>query len=170
MWTYTGKGRPDFAAAPAEGQESVWDYPRPPALAACSRLIEVRSGSDVLARSMRGQRVLETASPPTVYLPPGDVVLEMLRLMPGSSFCEWKGAAVYWGLATTPGAPPVAWSYPDPTPRFAAIRDWLCFYPGRVACFMGGEPVRAQDGGYYGGWVTVEIVGPWKGQPGTGHW
>jgi len=114
--------------------------------------------------------VLETASPPTVYLPPEDVVLDQLRAMAGSSFCEWKGAARYWGLTRAPDAPPVAWSYPMPLPPFGPLRGWLSFYPGRVACFLDGERVRPQEGGFYGGWVTSAIVGPWKGAPGTTHW
>ena len=170
MWDNTGQGRPDFAVAPGPGQESVWDYPRPPALADCTQTVEVRADDVLLARSTRAKRVLETASPPTIYLPPEDIVLDELRAVAGSSFCEWKGAASYWGLARAPGAPPVAWSYPEPLPRFAPLRGWLSFYPGRVACFLDGERVRPQEGGFYGGWVTNAIVGPWKGAPGTANW
>jgi uncharacterized protein (DUF427 family) len=170
MWNNTGQSRPDFAIAPGPGQESVWDYPRPPALVDCAQAVEIRAGDVVLARSSRAKRLLETASPPTVYVPADDVALDRLRPAPGSSFCEWKGVASYWGLADAPDAPPVAWSYEDPTPRFAAIRGWIAFYPGRVACFLDGERVRPQEGGFYGGWVTDAIVGPWKGQRGTGHW
>jgi uncharacterized protein (DUF427 family) len=115
-------------------------------------------------------RVLETASPPTFYIPPRDI--DMTRLVPtdGMSFCEWKGVAQYWALATTDDRTAVGWSYPDPKPRFAAIRDWLSFYPGRIECYVDGEAVRPQAGAYYGGWVTDNIVGPFKGDPGTSHW
>ena len=99
-----------------------------------------------------------------------DVDRARLVAVPGTSFCEWKGAACYWALADRPGEDPVAWSYPDPTAAFATIRNALGFYPGRVECFVDGERVRPQPGYFYGGWVTEDIVGPWKGEPGTGHW
>lgn len=168
MWKFSGQQRPDFALEPAQGQESVWDYPRPPALAACSNAVEVRNGATLIASSGRSMRVLETASPPTVYLPPDDISMQLLTRVAGNSYCEWKGSAVYWGLAI--GGQPVAWSYPEPTAAFAAIRDWLCFYPGRIECYLDGGRVRPQPGRFYGGWVTDAIVGPFKGEPGTGHW
>ena len=170
MWQYYGQQRPDFAAVPAAGQESVWDYPRPPALVSCMQRVEVKHGAVVIAASSAAVRVLETASPPTVYIPPADIDFTTLTAVGGSSVCEWKGAARYWALASEPGAPPVGWSYPQPRPAFAAIRDFLCFYPGRVACFLDTERVRPQEGGFYGGWVTDNIAGPWKGGPNTGHW
>ncbi len=168
MWQYTGVERPSFAEEPGPGQESVWDYPRPPALVTSDKLVVVEAGGVELARSSRCFRVLETASPPTWYIPAEDVNFEALVHAPGSSFCEWKGAASYWALAT--GGEEVAWSYPDPSPRFVAIRDAVGFYPGRVACTVDGERVRPQPGHFYGGWVTDDIVGPVKGEPGTGHW
>lgn len=168
MWQYTGSERPPFAEEPGPGQESVWDYPRPPALDPSDREVIVRSGDLVIARSCRCVRVLETASPPTWYIPGDDVDMDTLVPVPGSSFCEWKGAASYWGLAST-GAM-VGWSYPDPVASFAAIRGAFSFYPGRVECYVDGERVRPQPGEFYGGWVTDEIVGPMKGEPGTGHW
>ena len=170
MWKYNGQQRPDFALPPGEQQESVWDYPRPPALVACEQLIEVKTGNKTIARSTRCMRVLETASPPTVYIPPDDIALDQLLLVRGNSFCEWKGAADYWALAEATNAQAIGWSYPDPNPAFAAIRDWLCFYPGRVECYLDAERVRPQEGGFYGGWVTDSIIGPWKGAPNTGHW
>ena len=91
-------------------------------------------------------------------------------LMRGNSFCEWKGAADYWALAEGNNTEAIGWSYPDPKAAFAAIRDWLCFYPGRIECYIDGERVRPQEGGFYGGWVTSNIVGPWKGPPNTGNW
>ncbi len=171
MWEYNGERRPDFAPTPGPGQESVWDYPRPPRLAPDSRRVQVRAGQKLLADSRRAWRVLETASPPTFYLPPDDVAVELLRPVAGRSWCEWKGEAVYFALADgDAAASPVAWSYPDPRPAFAAIAGYLSFYPARVECSVDGERVRAQPGGFYGGWITDEIVGPFKGPPGTGHW
>ncbi|MEL7451111.1 MAG: DUF427 domain-containing protein [Pseudomonadota bacterium] len=168
MWKYTGKERPPFANAPAAGQESVWDYPRPPRLESDERRVVVRSGDLVIADTTGAVRVLETASPPTFYLPPEDVHMDRLAAVGGQSFCEWKGAARYWALAGSDEA--VGWSYPQPSAAFAALRDYLSFYPGRVACFVDEERVRPQPGGFYGGWVTDEIAGPVKGEPGTGHW
>lgn len=168
MWQYTGQERPEFADAPGDGQESVWDYPRPPALVNCAQAVEVKDGSVVIARSSRAKRVLETASPPTVYIPPEDIDFEQLMPIAGSSFCEWKGAASYWALKGS--GQPIGWSYPDPNVTFAEIAGWLCFYPGRIECYLNDERVRPQEGGFYGGWVTDNIVGPWKGPPGTGHW
>jgi uncharacterized protein (DUF427 family) len=170
MWNHNGQQRPDFALPPDEQQESVWDYPRPPALLECGQLVEVKTGNTTIASSTRSMRVLETASPPTVYIPPDDIALEQLIRVRGNSFCEWKGAADYWALAEGNNAQAIGWSHPNPKPAFAAIRDWLCFYPGRTQCYIDGERVRPQEGGFYGGWVTSNIVGPWKGPPNTGHW
>ena len=169
MWQYRGQARPDFAQEPADGQESVWDYPRPPAVVADDRTVEVLIDGETVARTTRARRVLETASPPTFYLPPDDVDESKLVVVPGGSWCEWKGEARYFAPASHPRQP-VAWCYPAPTPAFEAIAGWLSFYPGRVECRVDGERVRPQDGGFYGGWVTDEIVGPWKGEHGTGGW
>ena len=170
MWNYSGQQRPDFATPPGEQQESVWDYPRPPAQLACEQLVEVKTGNTTIASSTRCIRILETASPPTVYIPPGDIALDQLKIKCAASFCEWKGAADYWALAEGNNTEAIGWSYPDPKAAFAAIRDWLCFYPGRIECYIDGERVRPQEGGFYGGWVTSNIVGPWKGPPNTGNW
>ena len=170
MWKYRGQKRPDFAAIPEPGQESVWDYPRPPELAPDTRLIEVRYEDQVIASSHSTYRVLETASPPTFYLPPGNVNWDALSSTPGRSICEWKGTAQYWALSSNPEGGVVAWSYPDPAPSFSPIRDYVAFYPAAVKCFVAGERVRAQPGRFYGGWITDEIVGPFKGEPGTEHW
>ncbi len=169
MWKNTGQQRPAFADSPTEGQESVWDYPRPPAVQADRRQVEVMDGDTLLARTKSSIRVLETASPPTFYIPPADVDMSRLTHMDLSTVCEWKGAARYWALHADP-ATPVAWAYPRPRARFDRIRDYLAFYPGRIACFVDGERVQAQPGRFYGGWVTAEIAGPFKGEPGTGHW
>ncbi len=168
MWKYTGRERPPFAEEPGPGQESVWDYPRPPALVPCDKLVVVESHGVELARSTACHRMLETASPPTFYIPGGDVNHAALAAVAGSSFCEWKGAAAYWGLAD--GGDMIGWSYPDPSASFAAIRGAYSFYPGRVACYVDGERVKPQPGHFYGGWMTSDVVGPVKGDPGTGHW
>jgi uncharacterized protein (DUF427 family) len=112
---------------------------------------------------------METASPPTFYLPPDDVHQHLLVAADGRSVCEWKGAARYWALPTNPDLP-VAWNYPSPRPPFEKLKGFFSFYPGRVACFVDGERVEPQPGGFYGGWITSDVVGPFKGEPGTGHW
>jgi uncharacterized protein (DUF427 family) len=169
MWKNTGQTRPDFAIEPGPGQESVWDYPRPPAIQSDHRCVEVRDGEHALASTSASVRVLETASPPTFYIPPTDIDWSRLVAAPGSSFCEWKGTATYWALARDP-ITAIAWSYPAPTAGFAQVSNYVSFYPGRVACFVDGERVRPQPGRYYGGWITAEVVGPFKGDPDTGHW
>lgn len=172
MWTWTGRGRPPFAIEPGPGQESVWDYPRPPRLVSDPRHVIVDAGHARIADTTRAMRVLETASPPTFYLPPQDIDLDRLRPAAGSSHCEWKGRAVYWSVRDHEGhwREAAGWSYPEPTPAFGSIAGWLSFYPARLQCTVAGEPVRPQPGGFYGGWLTDEIVGPVKGAPGTGHW
>jgi uncharacterized protein (DUF427 family) len=170
MWNYRGQKRPDFAETPEPGQESVWDYPRPPALARDERLVEVYHGDQMIASSKKTYRVLETASPPSFYIPPQDVQRELLDAAPGSSLCEWKGAAAYWRLASQPETGVVGWSYPEPKPVFKKIRGFLSFYPAVLECYVAGERVRAQPGRFYGGWITSEIVGPFKGAPGAEHW
>ena len=169
VWDYNGQLRPDFAIEPGPGQESVWDYPRPPVIEACARRVEVMDGDALLASSVASYRVKETASPPTFYLPAKDVNAELLVAIAGSSVCEWKGAASYSALARAPEVP-IAWRYLRPRPRFMRIRDYYAFYPGRIACFVDGERVEPQPGRFYGGWITSDIVGPFKGEPGTGHW
>jgi uncharacterized protein (DUF427 family) len=171
MWQYTGRERPPFAAPPAAGQESVWDYPRPPKLVADARRIRVRAGDRLIADSRETYRVLETAGPPTFYIPPRDVRSEILQALPGSSQCEWKGAAKYWSLEDSSAArEAIGWSNPAAWPPYHSIAGYLSFYPGRVECFVDDQRVRPQPGYFYGGWITDEIVGPWKGEPGTEHW
>jgi uncharacterized protein (DUF427 family) len=169
MWSYRGQKRPPYAIEPEPGQESVWDYPRPPDLRPDQRLVEVLADGRTIVRSSRAVRVCETASPPTFYVPPADVQWDALVSVAGNSYCEWKGSAVYWALAAEPGKP-VAWSYPKPKRAFRSLRDYLSFYPGRVECRVDGVRVEAQAGGFYGGWITPDIVGPFKGDPGTGGW
>lgn len=171
LWRYHGQARPAFAITPARGQESVWDYPRPPAVLPDAREVVVRCGPIEIARSMRAIRVLETASPPTFYLPVEDVRMEMLAPAQGRSVCEWKGESVYWSVVTTHARlDAVAWSYPRPTERFAAIKNHLSFYPSRLDCTVAGVRVEPQAGGFYGGWITPDIVGPCKGEPGSQGW
>ncbi len=157
---------------PGPGQESVWDYPRPPRVEPVEKLVRVEFNGEVIAETRRAVRVLETSHPPVYYIPPEDVRAEWLSQTAHRTFCEFKGAARYWTLtADNRTAENVAWSYPDPMPGFEAIKDFLAFYPSRVdACFVDGEKVQAQDGDFYGGWITREIVGPFKGGPGTVGW
>ena len=161
--------RPDFAIEPGPAQESVWDYPRPPAVKRDGRTIEVRDGRTVIAWTNGSYKVMETASPPTFYIPMSNVKLGLLVRMEAQTYCEWKGLASYWALARSPDEP-VAWSYERPRPPFGVIRGHIAFYPDRIACFLDGERVQAQAGPFYGGWITPEVVGPFKGEPGTGHW
>ncbi len=170
-WQFDGSERPPFAIEPLEGQESVWDYPRPPRVEPDPREVKVTLGTQVIGKSRRAVRVLETASPPTFYLPPSDVLLEALVPASGSSRCEWKGEARYWTVvAAGETLEAVAWSYPDPFPEFESIRDYVSFYPARLECRVGPHRVNPQPGGFYGGWVTPELVGPFKGAPGSTGW
>ena len=154
------------------GRESVWDYPRPPRLERTDKRIRIDFGGRTLADTQNAYRVLETSHPPVYYLPPTDV--DMARLTAGDrrTLCEFKGIARYWSIADGDTvAIDVAWSYPEPWPAFAAITDYLAFYPSRVeACFVDDERVQAQEGDFYGGWITSGIVGPFKGGPGTRGW
>ena len=170
MWEYTGKERPPFADEPGPGQESVWDYPRPPALVHCQSLVEVGNPEKPLASTLHALRVLETASPPTYHLPSDSVDWAQLVQAQGTSYCEWKGQAAYWALASDPGSDVIGWSYETPGTAFADIQGYLSFYPGRIPCHVDGERVLPQPGAFYGGWVTSTIAGPFKGEPGTGHW
>ncbi len=170
-WQWRGAARPPFAAVPGPGQVSVWDFPRPPQVAVEPREVVVRWGDVEVARTRRALRVLETAHPPSVYLPWADVQRALLQPSAGTSFCEWKGPALYWSLVD--GArrlAAVAWSYPQPLAGAEALADCVAFYPGALQCSVGGAPVRAQPGGFYGGWITPELVGPFKGAPGSEGW
>ncbi len=171
MWRYDGSERPPFADRPRAGQESVWDYPRPPRLAPDDRHVVVHHGDVVIADTRSAIRVLETASPPTFYLPPEDIDLARVRPAAGTSFCEWKGVAEYWSLRIGGELlERVAWSYRDPLPAFIEIAGYLSFYPAHVDCSVDGARVRPQPGGFYGGWVTPEIVGPFKGEGDSVGW
>jgi uncharacterized protein (DUF427 family) len=170
-WRYYGQKRPTFAVLPRPGQESVWDYPRPPRVEKDSREVTVRFGALEVARSRRCLRVLETASPPTFYLPPADVRWKFLEPASGKSYCEWKGEAHYWTVVLPDRRlERAAWSYPDPSPGFESLRGCLSFYPSRLDCYVDEIRVEPQPGHFYGGWVTPEIVGPFKGEPGSEAW
>jgi len=169
MWKYNGHTRQPFAETPGPGQESVWDYPRPPKLVADHRHIVARRGDLLIADSLKTYRILETAGPPTFYISPRDVHVELMKPFPGTSICEWKGAAKYWPLETSISArEAIAWSYPTAQAPYGASSDYFSFYPSRVECLV--ERVRPQPGYFYGGWITNEIAGPWKGDPGTEAW
>jgi len=157
---------------PGPGQESVWDYPRPPRLEEVSEKLRVSFAGETIAETSAGYRVLETSHPPVYYLPPGDVRRDFLVPAAGHSFCEFKGAAEYWSLDVGGvRSERVAWSYPDPTEQFRPIKDFLAFYASRVdGCWVGDERVQAQAGDFYGGWITSRVVGPFKGSAGTLGW
>jgi uncharacterized protein (DUF427 family) len=153
--------------------ERVWDYPRPPTLERCLRRARVVLGGLTIADSAAALRVLETSHPPVIYIPPADVaagVLAPAGVPP--TYCEWKGLASY--LDVTAGGRTeraAAWTYPDPVAAFAALRDHVAFYPHRMdECLLDDEVVRPQAGGFYGGWITADLVGPFKGEPGTRGW
>jgi uncharacterized protein (DUF427 family) len=157
---------------PGTGQASVWDYPRPPALVPDPRTVVVRFGGEV-ARTDRALRVLETSHPPTWYLPREAFAPGSLRPAEGRSMCEWKGTATYLDVVATDGrvAPRAAWTYPTPTAAFAAIAGYVALYAHAVdQVTVDGETVRPQPGGFYGGWVTDDVVGPFKGGPGSMGW
>ncbi len=157
---------------PGPGQESVWDYPRPPRLEDSVQHIQVIFNGVVVADSHRAKRVLETSHPPVYYLPPDDVRMAALTPAAGASVCEWKGTAHYYDL-TVDGktARQAAWLYRTPLPAYTGLAGYVAFYPGRVdACLVDGEQVRPQAGDFYGGWITDAIVGPCKGEPGTSGW
>ena len=157
---------------PGPGQESVWDYPRPPRVEPTDEHVTVVLGALTIADTRRALRVLETSSPPTYYIPLADVVAGVLSDNEHTTWCEWKGRASYCD-ATVRGhtVARAAWTYLSPHPSYAALRDHVAFYPGRVeGCFVNGERVQPQAGDFYGGWITARIVGPFKGEPGTEGW
>lgn len=153
--------------------ERVWDYPRPPAVVPCERRVRIELGGVVLADSTRALRVLETSHPPTVYVPPEDIRGDLLAASSvRATWCEFKGTARYLdAVAGDRSVAAVGWTYDDPTAGYEALRHHVAFYPGRVdAAWMGDERVQAQAGDFYGGWITADLVGPFKGPPGTRGW
>ena len=163
---------PPTPQKPGPGQESGWDYPRPPRLEPFDGRITVELGGRVIASTDRSWRVLETSHPPTYYLPRAAFADGVLRAAPGSSWCEWKGQARYYDLVTdTAVAAKAAWTYPKPTPGFEPIADAIAVMAGQVdRCTVDGETVVGQPGGFYGGWITSRVVGPFKGIPGSMGW
>jgi uncharacterized protein (DUF427 family) len=162
---------------PAPGQESVWDYPRPPRVEPSTKHVRVLFNGVVIADTYHAQRVLETSHPPVYYIPPADIRTEYFKATPRQSFCEFKGGARYYTIAVgdkSAGGKIVenaAWYYPNPERGYESIKNHVAIYPGLVdECTVDGEQVTAQPGDFYGGWITKDIVGPFKGEPGTMGW
>jgi len=157
---------------PAAGQESVWDYPRPPRIEPCHDLLTIELGGVMVARTTTSWRVLETSHPPTYYLPRDVFAPGVLRPAEGSSWCEWKGQAGYFDVVTPEEvALRAAWTYPHPDVGYEVLAGAVAVMPGAMdRCTVGGELVTPQEGGFYGGWITSAVVGPFKGGPGTQGW
>lgn len=170
-WPWRGQARPPFAVVPEAGQLSVWDFPRPPRLQPDNREVVVRWDNIEVARSKRAVLVCETAHPPSFYLPWDDVARQFFEPAGGGSFCEWKGPASYWTLVDgSHRLTGQAWSYPKPLAGAEALADCVAFYPTLLECEVNGVRVVPQPGGFYGGWITPELVGPFKGGPGSTGW
>lgn len=154
------------------GQESVWDYPRPAIAERTGAHVVIELGGAVIVDSRRVVRTLETSHPPSYYVPLEDVVPGALVPAEGASFCEWKGHARYFDvIGDSERRERAAWSYPAPTPGFVLIRDYVAFYAAAMdACWVDGARVVPQPGGFYGGWITPSVVGPFKGVPGSRFW
>lgn len=154
------------------GQESVWSFPRPAVCEPCGLRIVIEHRGVTLADTIRSVRSLETSHPPSYYIPPEDIDLTALSPSPASSFCEWKGAARYFDVVIAGDRfEGVAWSYPRPTPAFAALKDHIAFYASPFdRCLVDGEPATPQPGGFYGGWISSHVAGPFKGVPGSRFW
>ncbi|MGB5983081.1 MAG: DUF427 domain-containing protein [Nonlabens sp.] len=169
-WSNRGSQRPPFAVEPKEGQRSVWDFPRPPVIERVEAPVRVEYEGKTIVDTQNALAVLETASPPTYYIPLEDVEMNLLEQVSGkSSFCEWKGQATYWALKEHKNRA-IAWSYAEPFEEFEELKDHLAFYPQHLECFVDGNRVKAQPGEFYAGWITPELTGPFKGDSGTGHW
>lgn len=157
---------------PGSGQQSVWDYPRPPALRRCDKIVRIVLQGEILADTTAALCVLETSHPPTYYLPPADIDMRFLREVSATSFCEWKGMASYYDIVCNGHIHPrVAWTYRHPESSYLELRDHIAFYAQVMdACYVGDDKVLPQPGNFYGGWITPEVVGPFKGEPGTMGW
>lgn len=157
---------------PSEGQESVWSYPRPPRLEPFAERLRVVLGGQTIADTTRGYRVLETSHPPVYYFPPEDIEEGVLRRVRQQSFCEFKGLAHYYDVHSSKSVvPSAAWGYDDPVGRFAPLKGHVAFYCAPMdACYVGDEQAQPQPGGFYGGWITSKVVGPFKGIPGSMGW
>ena len=154
------------------GQRSVWGFPRPAVAEQCAAHVRIEHAGQIIADSHTTVRTLETSHPPSYYFPPDAIAPGVLRLASGSSFCEWKGSALYWDVVIGDLVlPRVGWSYPDPSPAFAMLRDHIAFYAGPFdCCSVDGETVAPQPGGFYGGWITADLAGPFKGGLGSIGW
>ena len=157
---------------PGPGQESVWDYPRPPRVELTPRRLRVVVAGRVVAETVRGHRVLETSHPPVYYFPIADVDAACLRAIGGTTGCEWKGTARYFDIVVGDVVRArAAWSYAGPTAGMEVLKDAVAFYAALAdECSVDGQTVTPQPGGFYGGWITPEVVGPFKGGPGTMGW
>jgi uncharacterized protein (DUF427 family) len=154
------------------GQESVWAYPRPPRLEPTSKRIQIVFNDVTIVDTTRAYRVLETSHPPTYYLPPEDIQQQYLQKSDRQTFCEWKGAGSYYSVVVGDQIlTDVGWYYAQPTPAFKAIENYVAFYAAPMdACYVAGEKVIPQPGNFYGGWITQDIAGPFKGEPGSWGW
>lgn len=157
---------------PAAGQESVWDYPRPPRLEASTKRVKIIFGGQTIVETDYAMRVLETSHPPVYYVPPDSIMPGVLVQLTRRTYCEFKGQAGYYTVKVGDKvAEAAAWFYPNPTPGITALQNYVAFYPSRMdACYLNDELVKAQAGDFYGGWITSDIVGPFKGEPGTMFW
>lgn len=157
---------------PGPGQESVWDYPRPPRLEDSSRHIQVFVRDICIADTIRAKRVLETSHPPVYYIPPDDIQMQYLKQTDRRTMCEWKGMGRYYAIVLPDiEIENAGWFYPDPVPSFASLANYVAFYPSKMdQCLIDGERVKGQQGDFYGGWITSDVVGPFKGAAGTMFW
>lgn len=155
-----------------QNKESVWDYPRPPRVEPTNRLIRVVHNRETIAETRRALRLLETSHPPTYYIPEADVNMKLLIPNDDHTVCEYKGLASYFDLKMGDTAiPDVAWTYPNPHPGYERIAGYVAFYARKLdACYVDNEQVDAQAGSFYGGWITSDIAGPFKGSAGTAGW
>jgi uncharacterized protein (DUF427 family) len=154
-------------------KESVWDYPRPPKVEPFCKQIQIDLAGVTIVETEHAVRVCETSHPPVFYIPQEHIAMQYLSVITGaSSFCEWKGKASYWNVKVADVfIERAAWSYADPTPPFISIKNYLAFYPNNMdLCTVDGERVTPQPGKFYGGWITKNLIGPFKGEPGTGNW
>jgi len=156
---------------PGPNQESVWDYPRPPALEDVDKELKVEFNGAIIAETDSGKRVLETSQPPAYYFPPEDVNKQFLAKLKEFTYCEWKGHAYYYDIMVgEQTAEKAAWFYPEPNEKYKSLKNYVAFYPNPLRCFINEEKVKRQEGRFYGGWITDNIVGPFKGGPGTAGW
>lgn len=169
-WEYRGEKRPSFAETPKKNQRSVWDFPRPPIVEKVHQQLTVMRKDTMIAISGKALAVLETASPPTYYIPKHDIQMDLLVPIPEkTSLCEWKGSAQYWALKDQADIP-IAWSYPKLFEGYHQLKEHLAFYPQDLDCRVGGIRVVPQPGRFYAGWITPDLTGPFKGEKGSEHW